>query len=686
MNGLVGQVIAERYHVVEHLGRGGMAEVYRVWDAQRMVHLAAKVLHRELALDRVFLRRFRREADTLAKLQHPHIVRSYGLVQEGRQAFLLLDYVEGDTLKEVIFDADGPLAEGQIRKVIGAIAGALSYAHSQGMIHCDIKPSNIMLHSNGTVFLSDFGIARMSDAATATMVGVGTPAYMAPEQIKGLEPTPQTDIYALGIVLFEMLTGGERPFTGERADTAGSTSEKVRWEQLHLKAPSPRKWNPEIRQELESVVLRCLEKEPENRFDSVLELLNALELALGEGTQAKIPVLPKEVASEPVSAEELPEAVKSGTDHGNLSKAGKPRLTSWVWGAVGVVVVIGIVLGLQWARPDGEPVVVAEKPTETETQVATNKSAPTGTATLLPTATIPSTETTEPTPEPTPIGGGSGKIVFASDRDGDMEIFIMDVDGGNLQQLTENNVFDGYPAWSPDGSKIAFISDRSGYDEIYVMAGGGHEISMVTDSKNSKRNLIWRSENEVLYTGVAYWERDKYNGRTVYTTSPVWEFFTTSISGGTPRRIPIVDRFFLKYQAIPDSTSFGSGIIFLHDKGIGFWEESEGQEIMFYEDITGRASISSVDVFESDRRILFSGPYRGNLSSIFLLEKDLQPLQISQNDGNYLDANWSPDGKSLICVSDRDGDEEIYILNLSGKIIVQLTDSPGFDGQPDWAP
>ena len=282
MSNLVGKTILERYNVQEFLGRGGMAEVYKVWDSHRMTYLAMKVLLEDLAIDRVFVRRFSREADNLAKLQHPNIVRFYEFEKEDRLAFILMEYIKGETLKHLIHDAQGPLPASQVRVVIRAVCGALHYAHNSGFVHCDIKPANIMIDQNVLVQLADFGIARMSDAATATMVGAGTPAYMAPEQVRGQDPSPQTDIYAMGIVLYEMLTGGERPFTGEHAQTTGGTSEKVRWEQLNLQPPSPRKWNPDLSPELEAVILKCLKKAPNKRFKNSLELLNAMELALGE--------------------------------------------------------------------------------------------------------------------------------------------------------------------------------------------------------------------------------------------------------------------------------------------------------------------------------------------------------------------------------------------------------------------
>jgi len=279
MNDMLGRVIAGRYRVDAFLGKGGMAEVYKVWDQNRSVFLAMKVLHSDLAEDKVFLRRFRREAQTLAKLQHPNIVRFYSMEQDGDMVFILMDYIEGITLRKEIFQAKQPFTYQRILEIMTPVCSALFYAHKSGFVHCDIKPANIMINSNGTVAVSDFGIARMTESATATLVGAGTPAYMAPEQARGESPTPQMDIYALGVILYEMLTGGERPFTGESARTTGSTSEKIIWEQLNLDPPPLRKFIPNISPKVEEVVNKCLSKEPAKRFASVNDFLTELTRA-----------------------------------------------------------------------------------------------------------------------------------------------------------------------------------------------------------------------------------------------------------------------------------------------------------------------------------------------------------------------------------------------------------------------
>ena len=190
---------------------------------------------------------------------------------------LLMEYVEGTTLRKEIFETDTPFSMERVLEVIQPVTAALHYAHQSGIVHCDVKPANIMLHKNGNILVADFGISRMSESATVTMAGAGTPAYMSPEQITGDMPTPQMDIYALGIILFELLTGGERPFTGEHAGFTATTAEKIRWEQRNREAPSPCKYNPSISPALEKVVLTCLQKDPSTRYKTAVDVYTILK-------------------------------------------------------------------------------------------------------------------------------------------------------------------------------------------------------------------------------------------------------------------------------------------------------------------------------------------------------------------------------------------------------------------------
>jgi len=249
MTNLINRKLSNRYRIEEGLGRGGMADVYKAWDQQRAAYLAIKVLRQDLSRDMIFL-----------------IV------------FMAMEYIDGATLQDEIFRSyDHPFNDENVYVVMKSLCSALHYAHQQGLVHCDIKPGNIMINQEGKVLLTGFGIARMTDASTATMVGFGTPAYMAPELVQGQDPTPQSDIYSLGVILYEMVTGGKRPFTGDEAAVTGTTSEKVRWEQVHLYPPSPCQYNPSLSPDLETIILKCLEKDPQERFTSPLEIIYAVE-------------------------------------------------------------------------------------------------------------------------------------------------------------------------------------------------------------------------------------------------------------------------------------------------------------------------------------------------------------------------------------------------------------------------
>jgi serine/threonine protein kinase len=278
---LVNTTLNGQYSIEKFLGRGGMSEVYLAWDQQRSVFIALKILRQDLAEDLVFLRHFQQEADMLAKLQHPNIVRFYGIEKDDRHVFILMDYIEGTTLQRALKNQEGkPFNQIYINKVMGSICSALHYAHQLKLVHCDIKPANIMINNHGGVLLTDFGIARMTGIETKSKAGFGTPAYMAPELVKGGEPTPQSDIYSLGIVLYEMVTGGKRPFSGSNTKSTGTLSERVRWEQVHLSPPSPKTYYPTISTKMESVVMNCLAKNPKERFKTSLDLLNSLELSV----------------------------------------------------------------------------------------------------------------------------------------------------------------------------------------------------------------------------------------------------------------------------------------------------------------------------------------------------------------------------------------------------------------------
>ena len=263
-----------RYVVERLLGSGGMAQVYLTHDEVLHRHLAPKILREQYAEDEEFIRRFRCEARSAASLSHPNIVSIYdqGRSEDG-EYYIAMEYVPGGTLKERLL-REGVLESAAVRITL-QIAEALSEAHEQGVIHRDIKPQNVLLTHKGAVKVTDFGIARAassastSSAATGTGVVLGTAAYMSPEQARGEPVGPQSDLYSLGIVLYEMLTG-TLPYEAESPITQAM---------MHISEPprSPRQVNGKVSEPLEALTLRLLAKEPEERYPSAAALANDLE-------------------------------------------------------------------------------------------------------------------------------------------------------------------------------------------------------------------------------------------------------------------------------------------------------------------------------------------------------------------------------------------------------------------------
>ena len=274
---LTGSTLHERYFLREKVGVGGMADVYLAWDNMRSTRMAVKVLRRDLAQDLRFYQMFAKEADLLRQLEHPNIVRLYEFGSEGEIAFIIMDWVEGSNLHQTITERKAPLNLDEVAWVLDAICPALSFAHQNDVFHCDIKPANIMLHVDGRVLLTDFGVARLAhDEALG-----GTPTYMAPEQFtEDNEVSVRTDIYSLGITLYEMLSGGKLPFRGEMANSKGSTvRDRIAWEHRNLPPPPLIHHNPNIPSAIQQVIEKALSKNIQQRYGSALELRQEFEQA-----------------------------------------------------------------------------------------------------------------------------------------------------------------------------------------------------------------------------------------------------------------------------------------------------------------------------------------------------------------------------------------------------------------------
>ena len=331
------------YRIMEQLGQGGMATVYKAYHPNLERNVAIKVLHPAFGQDRQFLERFQREARVVAKLDHPNIVPVFDYADHNGQSYLVMKFIEGETLKAVL-DRQWPDKE-QILSVVQSVGSALSYAHEQGVLHRDVKPSNILLTESGNVYLADFGLARMAEAGQSTLSGdqlLGTPQYISPEQARGEQDLDEgTDIYSLGIVLYQLAVG--------RVPYSSDTPFSIIHDHIYTPLPMPRSINDKIPEGLERVLLKALAKDRNDRFASVGDLVQAFDKAARgispwdeQEAGAAIPLqtasdLVKETAAEPEARS-------------------RPRRWAWVGGGLALALLSVLTFGFAMRGAAGEQV------------------------------------------------------------------------------------------------------------------------------------------------------------------------------------------------------------------------------------------------------------------------------------------------------------------------------------------
>ena len=274
------------YRIIDKLGRGGMATVFKTYHAALDRYVAIKALHPAFMEDPNFLARFQREARVVAKLEHTNIVPIYDFSEHEGRPYLVMKYIEGDTLKARVV-RDGVLKD-QIVDIVEAVGAALTYAHGQGILHRDVKPSNVLLADDGQIYLADFGLARIAQAGESTLSGdmmLGTPQYISPEQAMGVSELDEgTDIYSFGVMMYELVVG-QVPFS---ADTPFS----IIHDHIYTPLPLPRKVNEKVPEEIERVLLKALAKERADRFENTTALVQTFTQALTLADSGILPDLP----------------------------------------------------------------------------------------------------------------------------------------------------------------------------------------------------------------------------------------------------------------------------------------------------------------------------------------------------------------------------------------------------------
>jgi serine/threonine protein kinase/Tol biopolymer transport system component len=667
---LLGQTLGERYRFEELLGEGSFAQVYRITDLRRAAVLAAKVLRRDIAQDTAFLERFRREAEVLDRLQHPNIVRYYDTEELDSHIFILMDYIPGTTLETVLVNAAGSLKPSTALTYLTPLASALHFAHYEGVIHRDLKPANILLHDNGTLYITDFGIARILNVTSELTLGIslGTPFYMAPEQITGGPITVATDIYALGIILYRMVTGVV-PFRGEHPGSSGSsTAARTTYEHVHLKPPPPANVNPNLDLAVQDIILRCLEKNPARRYRTVSELYDDLTEAIGAPPLSLGPALPEDSdlmpprppewsqfmaqvehqkpvprpktpplgkiehpvplpATEPHLEKQLRAGSRPATPPRTMPSVGRvaapyvpdytapiyppPRRFNWITlsAFIGALLVVGVfclavVYLYAFSGSDN-----SENPTQ-------------------PPATTPIASLDA---SATPAAGRGGiQIAFDSERSGDLDIYIMDVDGSHFRQLTGTSGAERGPAWSPDGSQIAYYgaaTKNGNYDIFIINVDGTGLINLTNTPEVDEKYPTWSPD------GIQLAFHSNLDGD--------YDLYLINRDGTGLRAITTND-----------------------DDDLGPDWSPEGTQIVFH-----------TDAWDKQYEIAILNLTTG------------QVRRLTDSDDNNTFPTWSPDGKQIAynVISSLNGSVNIYILNMDTGASRQLTTGPQ-NAFPDWSP
>ncbi len=671
------------YRIVEQIGLGGMATVFKAYQPAMGRYVALKIISTHLVQEPTFVQRFQQEAKVIARLEHVHILPVYDYGQEEAYFYLAMRLIETGTLKERLEQASLPLAE--VRRVVAQVGSALAYAHQLGIVHRDFKPSNVLMDSQGDCYLADFGIAKMvGGGAGLTGSGiVGTPHYIAPEQGQSLKVDHRADIYAMGVVIYEMVAG-QVPFEAENPFV-------LIMKHLSEAPPRPRSIKPDLPEGVEQVILKALAKEPAGRYQSMADLVTAFDRALRGAPVETPPVASSRAVSTPVLVEEgqPPPAVNTPT----LAPAWRRRLgqrSPW-WLVVASTALLALVLAggifsqMQGGKKTGggqsppnenaqatsvaATSVAASQTTATQTaatpyveQIAQAEAfTPTPAAALSPTP-IPPTST--PTPTPTPLPDA-----------------VVNAEVTNL--------------WAGPGAGYDITSQLKEGEALQIAGrnptGGWVEV-ITPDGTRGWVAIMWLQVNRPLdAVAVAAIPAAPTPEPTVTPTQ------TPLPPTSTPTPIPP--------PPISSALAPGGG-------RIAFRSNRDGNDEIYVMNADGSGQTNLTNHFAYDdypswlpdgRHIAFLSDRKYDFPRFgsYIMNTDGSGVSLLMSHSNHDEMEsmtWSPDGKRIAFESSRDDSDsncmaasgecntEIYVMNAGGSGLIRLTDHPARDIDPTWSP
>ena len=721
-----GTLLNQRYRVVEILGQGGMGAVYRAVDENLGVDVALK---ENLFTTEEYARQFRREAVILATLRHPNLTRVTDHFEiEDKGQYLVMDYIEGEDLRQRM-DRAGVLSEEETILVGAAICDAIGYLETctPPIVHRDIKPGNVKISPSGQIYLVDFGLAKIIQSGQATTTGARamTPGYSPPEQYGTARTDHRSDLFSLGATLYAALTGAIPEDSLARA-----------MDQAEL---TPiRKYNNKLSRRLSVVIEKSLAIRPDERYQTAEEFKQALlgaggfirrktgEYVVSPAPAATAAATANLLDSNPVedpltpgyyptprtrSPLPIPTGVPLSEPRINTNAKKKRRLLNVTYLLLLVILAGGAVYLYDPNLPAQALALVLSTPTSQVTGIIGNPS-PTGvfTSTISPTEPLPATPKAtllpsatptarpssrpsatlaavvnplpSPTLVPTTVGGGGGQIAFASKRSGTTQVWVMNVDGSDLRQLTEIAEGACQPEWSPDGMQLVFTSPCEKNEEFYRSSGiftinaDGSGLAPLPSVGGGDFDPVWSPDGEqIAFTSL------RNSGRP--------RVYVLNLADSTVTRLS--EQY--SYDRQPYWSPDGSQIAFVTtQKGpVQIWtmDADGGNQQLFSR--SGDA-INSHPVWSPDGEvILFTQvSHAGRIPSI---------VAASYNDGQYSEyqyelgpvpireAKYSPDGLWLVFESWPEGsNHDVYIMSASGAGKTRLTDALGDDFDPVWRP
>jgi serine/threonine protein kinase len=737
---LVGRTFGH-YRVIALIGAGGMGEVYLAEDTRLGRNIALKVLTRGFTQDRQQLQRFEQEARAASALSHPNIMAIHDIGQADNTHYIVSELIDGETLRQRL--SRGPMPVGESLDIVSQVAGALHSAHEAGIVHRDVKPENIMMRRDGFVKVLDFGLAKLQEntagqpgLSTETGLVFGTPRYMSPEQARGQKVDGRSDIFSLGIVLYETLSGSY-PFPGDTsADVIASLLQKDPVPISQFLADTP--------EALESITSRALEKKPEDRYQTVQEFLSDVR-RLKQRLDFEEEL---ERSGASTRARDASRRFASGETSGPWWRSNAVRAGVAV--AVLAIVAAGLLLFL---KPRGTPEQDGPLKDIAVTQL-----------------------TDQPGPEYFPSLSPDGKsLIYVSGGSGNRDVYLQRIGGRNALNLTKDNPTDDtQPVFSPDAERIAFRSERDG-GGIYLMRATGESVTRLTDfgynpawsprgdaiavATESTTQLPTRPNVSELWTinvasgerrlitegdalqpswspgghRIAYWSRPKETGRgdDIWTVAPdgskpvqvtndrpidwnpVWSpdgkyLYFSSTRGGSMNvwRIPI-DEQTGTVLGQPEAVTLPAASA----QHLSF--SADGSRLAYVAQEMTR-NLKKVNFDPASRKIIGEQAWitKGSLQLWF---PDLSPdgewlvcystsgqqrhLYLMRSDGSglrdliddehrYYWPRWSPDGKLIAFSARRTGVYELWLINRDGSGLRQLTYSSGEPGAhyAPWSP